>query len=80
MPPLMAAEVVGESSEDDETLADVGRLQPAVVVMDRIRPTFWNTWVGKLSRGGPKVRRPFSPPLLYAALPAIMHMRRSLGF
>ena len=28
MPPLMAAEVVGESSEDDETLAYVGRLQP----------------------------------------------------
>jgi hypothetical protein len=43
MPPLMAAEVVGESSEDDETLADVGRLQPAVVVMDRILPSFWNT-------------------------------------
>ena len=28
MPPLMAAEVVGESSEDDETLAYVKRLQP----------------------------------------------------
>ena len=31
MPPLMAAEVVGESSEDDETLAYVGRLQPPVL-------------------------------------------------
>jgi hypothetical protein len=71
MPPLMAAEVVGESSEDDETLADVGRLQPAVVVMDRILPSFWNTWVGKLSRGGPKVRRPFSPPLAF-----MQHCRR----
>ena len=28
MPPLMPAEVVGESSEDDETLAYVERLQP----------------------------------------------------
>jgi DNA-binding NarL/FixJ family response regulator len=31
----MAAEVVGESSEGDEALAYVGRLQPAVVVTDR---------------------------------------------
>ena len=56
MPPLMAAEVVGESSEDDETLA----------VMDRILPSFWNTWLGNRSRGGPKVRLPSSPPLLFA--------------
>ena len=43
MPPLMPAEVVGESSEMTVTLAYVERLQPPLVVMDRILPSFSNS-------------------------------------